>query len=90
MYSTFQYFLKAYCTLSIYEEEMNDIMQQFEEQEEQETKEKLLQEFAQMQKTADWKKACQEAERYGNRIWTIEETKAHINNFVSILQNKKA
>ncbi|MGF9964811.1 hypothetical protein [Bacillus rhizoplanae] len=90
MYSTFQYFLRAYCTLSIYEEEMTDLMQQFQEQEEQETKEKLLQEFTQMHKTADWKKVCQEAERYGNRIWTIEETKAYVNNFVSILQNKKA
>ncbi|MFD0769929.1 hypothetical protein ACFQZ1_14135 [Bacillus sp. CGMCC 1.60114] len=90
MYSTFQYFLRAYCTLSIYEEEMTDLMQQFQEQEEQETKEKLLQEFTQMQKTADWKKVCQEVERYGNRIWTIEETKVHVSNFVSILQNKKA
>ncbi|CAG9613036.1 hypothetical protein BACCIP111899_02231 [Bacillus rhizoplanae] len=90
MYSTFQYFLKAYCTLSIYEEEMIDLMQQFKEQEEQETKKKLLHEFVQMQKIEDWKKACQEAERYGNRTWTIEETKAHISNFVSILQNKKA
>lgn len=90
MYLTFQYFLRAYCTLSVYEEEIADLMQQFKEQEEQETKEKLLQEFAQMQKTADWKKVCQEAERYGNRMWTIEETKAHISNFVSILQNKKA
>lgn len=90
MYSTFQYFLKAYCTLSICEEEMTDLMQQFKEQEEQETKKKLLHEFVQMQRIEDWKKVCQEAERYGNRIWTIEETKAHISNFISILQNKKA
>ncbi|MEI4803336.1 hypothetical protein WAZ07_19085 [Bacillus sp. FJAT-51639] len=90
MYSTFQYFLRAYCTLSIYEEEMTNLMQQFKEQEEQETQEKLLQEFAQIHKKEDWEKVRQEAERYGNRMWTIEEAKAHIGTFVSILQNKKA
>lgn len=90
MYSTFQYFLRAYCTLSIYEEEMTNLMQQFKEQEEQETQEKLLQEFAQIHKKEDWEKVRQEAEQYGNRMWTIEEAKANIGNFVSILQNKKA
>ncbi|MDP7981213.1 hypothetical protein [Bacillus multifaciens] len=90
MYSTFQYFLRAYCTLSIYEEEMAYLMQQFKEQEEQETQEKLLQEFVQIEQRADWEKVQQEVEQYGNRMWTIEEVKGHIDNFVSILQNKKA
>ncbi|MEH7461395.1 hypothetical protein V7166_04595 [Bacillus thuringiensis] len=90
MYSTFQYFLRAYCTLSIYEEEMVQLMQQFKEQEEQETQGKLLQEFAQIEQRADWEKVQQEVEQYGNRMWTIEEVKGHIDNFVSILQNKKA
>lgn len=90
MYSTFQYFLRSYCTLSVYEEEMAHIMQQFKEQEEQETQEKLLQEFAQIEQRADWEQVKQEVERYGNRIWTIEEAKVHIGNFISILQNKKA
>ncbi|MEH6889457.1 hypothetical protein V7024_06945 [Bacillus sp. JJ864] len=90
MYSTFQYFLRAYCTLSIYEEEMAQLMQQFKEQEEQETQEKLLQELVQIEQRADWEKVQQEVEQYGNRMWTIEEAKGHIGNFVSIIQNKKA
>ncbi|MGG2016742.1 hypothetical protein [Bacillus sp. S10(2024)] len=90
MYSTFQYFLRAYCTLGIYEEEIAHLMQQFKEQEEQETQGELLQEFAQIEQREDWEKVQQEVEQYGNRIWTIEEAKAHIGNFVSILQNKKA
>ncbi|WP_020061263.1 hypothetical protein [Bacillus sp. 123MFChir2] len=90
MYSTFQYFLRAYCTLSIYEEEMVHLMQQFKEQEEQEMQEKLLQELVQIEQRADWEKVQQEVEQYGNRMWTIEEVKGHISNFISILQNKKA
>ena len=90
MYSTFQYFLRAYCTLSVYEEEMTHLMQQFKEQEEQETQEKLLQEFAQIEQREDWEQVKQEVEQYGNRIWTIEEVKTYIGNFNSILQNKKA
>lgn len=90
MYSTFQYFLRAYCTLSVCEEEIAHLMQQFKEQEEQEVQEKLLQEFAQIEQRADWEKVQQEVEQYGNRIWTIEEVKVHIGNFFSLLQNKKA
>lgn len=90
MYPTFQYFLKAYCTLSVHEEEIIDVMTEFLEQEDQETIAKLQHELLHIQKENSWKDGCLLAAKQGNRIWSLEETKEHIQTFVHLLQNKKA
>ncbi|MDM5153408.1 hypothetical protein QUF88_05930 [Bacillus sp. DX1.1] len=90
MYSTLQYFLKAYCTLSVHEEEILAVMKEFIEQEERETIEKLRYELLHMQQQEAWEEGCLLAAKQGNRIWSLEETKEHMETFVSLLQNKKA
>ncbi|MBY0599627.1 hypothetical protein [Bacillus bingmayongensis] len=90
MYPTLQYFLKSYCTLSVYEEEIVDVMTDFLEQEEQETIEKLKSELLYIKQTEAWEDGCLLAAKQGNRIWSLEETREHIETFVHLLQNKKA
>ncbi|EEL52170.1 MULTISPECIES: hypothetical protein [Bacillus cereus group] len=90
MYPTFQYFLKAYCTLSVQEEEITDVMTEFAEQENQETIANLQHELLHMQKENSWEDSCLLAAKQGNRIWSLEETREHIETFLHVLQNKKA
>ncbi|PEY42102.1 hypothetical protein CN354_04820 [Bacillus cereus] len=90
MYPTFQYFLKAYCTLSVHEEEILDVMTEFLEQEDQETIAKLQHELLHIQKENSWEDGCLLVAKQGNRIWSLEETKEHIQTFIHLLQNKKA
>ncbi|MGQ0421368.1 hypothetical protein ACT4US_22650 [Bacillus sp. HC-Mk] len=45
MYTTLQYFLKSYCTLSIHEDEIVSVMEEFIEQEDEEIVLKLRDEF---------------------------------------------
>ncbi|CAM4328631.1 hypothetical protein BAMA_07005 [Bacillus manliponensis] len=84
MYSTFQYFLKAYCTLSVYEEEVLDVMQEFIEQENQETIEKLQHELLHMKQKEAWEEGCRFANDAG-RMWSQEEAKYYIYKFLNIL-----
>ncbi|KEK21776.1 hypothetical protein [Bacillus gaemokensis] len=90
MYPTLQYFFKAYCTLSVHEEEIISVMTEFLEQEEPETVAKLQQELLHIQKKEAWEDGCELAAKKGNRIWSLEETKNHIETFIQLLQNKKA
>ncbi|MFJ8530801.1 hypothetical protein [Bacillus sp. NPDC094106] len=90
MYQTLQYFFKAYCTLSVHEEEIVDVMTEFLEQEERETIEKLERELSHMQEREAWEKGCVLAAKHGKRIWSLEETKDRMETFIQLLQNKKA
>ncbi|MDM5192040.1 hypothetical protein QUG02_03370 [Bacillus hominis] len=90
MYPTLQYFLKSYCTLSIHENEIVSVMEEFIEQEENETVTKLRDELLYMKKKNAWEEACVLAARQGNRIWSLEETQDHLGDFLLLLQKKKA
>ncbi|MFK4309895.1 hypothetical protein ABH957_004578 [Bacillus sp. RC242] len=90
MYPTLQYFLKSYCTLSIHEDEIVSVMEEFMEQEDEEIVLKLRDELVNMKKKNAWEEACVLAAKQGNRVWSLEETKDHLENFLLLLQKKKA
>ncbi|HDR7662049.1 hypothetical protein [Bacillus wiedmannii] len=90
MYTTLQYFLKSYCTLSIHEDEIVGVMEEFIEQEDEEIVLKLRDELLYMKKKNAWKEACVLAAKQGNRMWSLEETKDHLEAFLLLLQKKKA
>ncbi|MGE7854088.1 hypothetical protein ACQKNN_24915 [Bacillus paramycoides] len=90
MYTTLQYFLKSYCTLSIHENEIVSVMEEFSEQEEEEIVSKLRDELLYMKKKNAWEEACVLAAKQGNRMWSLEETKDHLESFILLLQKKKA
>ncbi|MCW9134517.1 hypothetical protein OF830_27585 [Bacillus paramycoides] len=90
MYTTLQYFLKSYCTLSIHENEIVSVMEEFLEQEEEEIVSKLRDELLYMKKKNAWEEACILAAKQGNRMWSLEETKDHLETFMLLLQKKKA
>ncbi|PEE39262.1 hypothetical protein [Bacillus pseudomycoides] len=90
MYPTLQYFLRAYCTLSVYEDEIINVMTEFLEQEDQETIEKLKSELLHIKQTEAWEEVCLIVAKQGSRIWSLEETREHMGTFVRLLQNKKA
>ncbi|WP_368906086.1 hypothetical protein [Bacillus wiedmannii] len=90
MYTTLQYFLKSYCTLSIHEDEIVGVMEEFIEQEDEEIVLKLRDELLYMKKTNAWEEACVLAAKQGNRMWSLEETKDHLEAFLLLLQKKEA
>ncbi|MED1379694.1 hypothetical protein COL41_04990 [Bacillus mycoides] len=90
MYPTLQYFLKSYCTLSIHEDEIVSVMEEFIEQEDEEIVLKLRDELVNMKKKNAWEEACVLAAKHGNRVWSLEETKDHLGIFLLLLQKKKA
>ncbi|MGH1280239.1 hypothetical protein [Bacillus basilensis] len=90
MYTTLQYFLKSYCTLSIHEEEIVGVMEEFIEQEDEEIVLKLRDELLYMKKKNAWEEACVLVAKQGNRMWSLEETKDHLATFLLLLQKKKA
>ncbi|ARJ20347.1 hypothetical protein B7492_03355 [Bacillus mycoides] len=90
MYPTLQYFLKSYCTLSIHEDEIVSVMEEFIEQEDEEIVLKLRDELVNMKKKNAWEEACVLAAKQGNRVWSLEATKDHLKNFLLLLQKKKA
>ncbi len=90
MYPTLQYFLKSYCTLSIHEDEIVSVMEEFIEQEDEEIVLKLRDELVNMKKKNAWEEACVLAAKQGNRVWPLEETKDHLEIFLLLLQKKKA
>ncbi|MED1113215.1 hypothetical protein [Bacillus paramycoides] len=90
MYTTLQYFLKSYCTLSIHENEIVSVMEEFLDQEEEEIVLKLRDELVNMKKKNEWEAACVFAAKQGNRMWSLEETKDHLETFLLLLQKKKA
>ena len=81
MYTTLQYFLKSYCTLSIHEDEIVSVMEEFIEQEDEEIVLKLRDELINMKKKNAWEEACVLAAKQGNRMWSLEETKDHLETF---------
>ena len=89
MYTTLQYFLKSYCTLSIHEDEIVGVMEEFIEQEDEEIVLKLRDELLYMKKKDAWEEACVLAARQGNRMWSLEETKDHLTTFLVLLQRKR-
>ena len=90
MYTTLQYFLKSYCTLSVHEDEIVGVMEEFIEQEDEEIVLKLRDELLYMEKKDAWEEACVLAAKQGNRMWSLEETKDHLTTFLVLLQKKKA
>ncbi|WP_342717862.1 hypothetical protein AAG068_03110 [Bacillus paramycoides] len=90
MYKTLQYFFKSYCTLSIHEDEIVGVMEEFIEQEDEEIVLKLRDELLYMKKKDGWEEACVLAAKQGNRMWSLEETKDHLATFLLLLQKKKA
>lgn len=90
MYTTLQYFLKSYCTLSIHEDEIVSVMEEFIEQEDEEIVLKLRDELINMKKKNVWEEACVLAAKEWNRMWSLEETKDHLETFLLLLQKKKA
>ncbi|KXY43693.1 hypothetical protein AT257_03675 [Bacillus cereus] len=90
MYPTLQYFLKSYCTLSIHEDEIVSVMEEFIEQEDEEIVLKLRDELVNMKKKNAWEEACVLAAKQGNRVWSLEEMKDHLGIFLLLLQKKKA
>ncbi|MBJ8053943.1 hypothetical protein JDS87_18765 [Bacillus cereus] len=90
MYPTLQYFLKSYCTLSVHEDEIVSVMEEFIEQEDEEIVLKLRDELVNMKKKNAWEEACVLAAKQGNRMWSLEETQDRIGNFLLLLQKKKA
>ncbi|MEM5632377.1 hypothetical protein AAHH69_26900 [Bacillus toyonensis] len=89
MYTTLQYFLKSYCTLSIHEDEIVSVMAEFIEQEDEEIVLKLRDELVYMKNKNAWEEACVLAAKQGNRIWSLEETKDHLETFLLLLQRKR-
>ncbi|KLA32612.1 MULTISPECIES: hypothetical protein [Bacillus] len=90
MYTTLQYFFKSYCTLSIHEDEIVGVMEEFIEQEDEEIVLKLRDELLYMKKKNAWEEACVLVAKQGNRMWSLEETKDHLEAFLLLLQKKKA
>ncbi|PFE04452.1 hypothetical protein COE15_07705 [Bacillus cereus] len=90
MYPTLQYFLKTYCTLSVHEDEIINVMTEFLEEEEQETVAKLQHELLHIKQAKAWEEGSLLAAKQGNRIWSLEEAREHIEAFIRLLQNKKA
>ncbi|MGN4426107.1 hypothetical protein ACTFQN_20160 [Bacillus cereus group sp. MYBK30-1] len=90
MYTTLQYFLKSYCTLSIHENEIVSVMEEFLDQEEEEIVSKLRDELLYMKKKNAWEEAYVLVAKQGNRMWSLEETKDHLETFLLLLQKKKA
>lgn len=90
MYTTLQYFLKSYCTLSVHEDEIVGVMEEFIEQEDEGIVLKLRDELLYMKKKDTWEEACVLAAKQGNRMWSLEETKDHLEAFLLLLQKKKA
>ncbi len=89
MYTTLQYFLKSYCTLSIHEDEIVSVMEEFIEQEDEEIVLKLRDELINMKKKNAWEEACVLAAKQGNRMWSLEETKDHLETFFTITAKEK-
>ena len=58
MYTTLQYFLKSYCTLSIHEDEIVSVMEEFIEQEDEEIVLKLRDELINMKKRTRGRGVC--------------------------------
>ena len=58
MYMTLQYFLKSYCTLSIHEDEIVSVMEEFIEQEDEEIVLKLRDELINMKKKRVGRGVC--------------------------------
>ena len=90
MYTTLQYFFYLYCTLSIHEDGILGVMEEFIEQEDEEIVLKLRDELLYMKKKDAWEEACVLAAKQGNRMWSLEETKDHLATFLLLLQKKKA
>lgn len=65
-------------------------MEEFIEQEEEEIVLKLRDELVAMKKKNAWEEACVLAAKQGNRMWSLEETKDHLEAFLLLLQKKKA
>ena len=80
MYTTLQYFLKSYCTLSIHEDEIVSVMEEFIEQDE-EIVLKLRDELINMKKRTRGKRRV--LAKQGNRMWSLEETKDHLETFIT-------
>lgn len=89
MYTTLQYFLKSYCTLSIHEDEIVSVMEEFIEQEDEEIVLKLRDELINMKKKNAWEEACVLAAKQGNRMWSLEETKDHLETFYYYCKRKR-
>jgi hypothetical protein len=65
-------------------------MEDFLEQAEEEIVLKLRDELINMKKKNVWEEACVLAAKEGNRMWSLEETKDHLETFLLLLQKKKA
>ena len=89
MYTTLQYFLKSYCTLSIHEDEIVSVMEEFIEQEDEEIVLKLRDELINMKKKNAWEEACVLAAKQGNRMWSLEETKDHLETFTITAKKRR-
>ena len=87
MYTTLQYFLK--CTLSIHEDEIVSVMEEFIEQEDEEIVLKLRDELINMKKKNAWEEACVLAAAKQNRMWSLEETKDHLETFIIIAKKRR-
>ena len=89
MYTTLQYFLKSYCTLSIHEDEIVSVMEEFIEQEDEEIVLKLRDELINMKKKNAWEEACVLVAKQGNRMWSLEETKDHLETFTITAKKRR-
>lgn len=90
MYLQFKYFLQAYCTLSLYEEEMWNVIQEFKKHESDEIKEQLGKELQSIKNEEAWDMVVEWIQKYGNREFSNERAKEWILLLISELQNKKA
>jgi selenocysteine-specific translation elongation factor len=90
MYPEFQYFLEAYCTLSLETEEILESIQQFKENETYEMQEALQRELNGILMNRKIREANQMIEEYGNRLLSADQAEKWIKQLLKELKNKKA
>lgn len=74
MYPEFEYFLESYCTLSINQDEANELIKQYIENEHDDSKSRLKSEIKNMIDHGYIEAARQLIEETGNRILSRKET----------------
>lgn len=84
------YFLRAYCTLSLYEEEMWNVIREFKQHESDEIKQQLFTELQAIKNEESSDRVVEWIREYGNREFSIQNAKGWISFLISELQKEKA
>ncbi|MGE6260084.1 hypothetical protein ACQKCU_19760 [Heyndrickxia sporothermodurans] len=89
MYTEFQYFLEAYCTLGLETEEVWEAIEQFKQNEDPKIQETLLTELQEILNNGDLDKAREIILEHGSRQFSNEETAMWLKYIVEQLLRDK-